>query len=137
MSNRLIKKFTKCKEGSLGYTLMEMLVVIGIIAIICAIAIPSVVSIVKSLRFAQRNDYAKSIFMAAQANLTEMRADGGLAPLQQAGLDSLPVQEEICGFPVEDWSPEYVYTSSEDSQKVSYALVLPVGSVDALCVSSR
>lgn len=130
MSNRLIKKFTKCKEGSLGYTLMEMLVVIGIIAIICAIAIPSVVSIVKSLRFAQRNDYAKSIFMAAQANLTEMRADGGLAPLQQAGLDSLPVQEEICGFPVEDWSPEYVYTSSEDSQKVSYALVLPVGSVD-------
>ena len=130
MRKRLIEKFTKCKEGSLGYTLTELLVVIGIIAIVCAIAIPSVVSISKSLRFAQRNDYAKSIFMAAQANLTEMRADGGLAPLQRAGLDSLPVQEELCGFPVEDWSPEYVYTSSETSQQLTYALVLPVGSVD-------
>lgn len=131
MRKRLIEKFTKCKEGSLGYTLTELLVVIGIIAIVCAIAIPSVVTISKSLRFAQRNDYAKSIFMAAQANLTEMRADGGLAPLQRAGLDSLPVQEELCGFPVEDWSPEYVYTSSETSQQLTYALVLPVGSVDS------
>ena len=134
MRNRLIRKFTKCKEGSLGYTLTEMLVVIGIIAVLCAIAIPSVVAISKSLKFAQRNDYAKSIFMAAQANLTEMRADGGLTPLQGTNTNALPVQEELCGFPVEDWSPEYVYTASDltvgAGQKDTYALVLPVGSVD-------
>ena len=134
MRNRLIRKFTKCKEGSLGYTLTEMLVVIGIIAVLCAIAIPSVVAISRSLKFAQRNDYAKSIFMAAQANLTEMRADGGLTPLQGTNTNALPVQEELCGFPVEDWSPEYVYTASDltvgAGQKDTYALVLPVGSVD-------
>ena len=134
MSNRLISKFTKCKKGSLGYTLTELLVVIGIVVVLLAIAIPSVLAISKSLKFAQRNDYAKSIFMAAQANLTEMRADGGLTPLQSENVNSLPVTEELCGFPVEDWSPEYVYTSSDlavnDTARDSYTLVLPVGSVD-------
>ena len=134
MRNRLIRTFTKSKKGTLGYTLTEMLTVIGIIVVLLSIAIPSVISLSKSMKFAQRNDYAKSIFMAAQTNLTEMRADGGLGPLQAQNANSLPVREELCNFPVEDWSPEYVYTASGLSvgqgQRDTYALVLPEGSVD-------
>ena len=134
MRNRLIQKLTKSRKGTPGYTLTEMLVVIAIVVVLLAIAIPSVISLSRSLKFAQRNDYAKSIFMAAQANLTEMRADGGLAPLQGENVNSRQVREELCGFPVEDWSPEYVYTASDltvlAGQKDTYALVLPVGSVD-------
>ena len=132
MRDRLIQKFTKAKKGSLGYTLMEMLVVVGIIAIVCAIAIPSVISISRALRFRQRNDYAKAIFMAAQANLTEMRSDGGLAPLRGAGAYAYPVEQGQSGFPNEDWSDEYVYIASQDaSMEPIYALVLPVNSVES------
>lgn len=115
MRKRLIRKFTKAKEGSLGYTLTELLVVIGIIAIVCAIAIPSIIAISRALRFKQRNDYAKSIFLAAQQNLTEMRSDGGLAPLQGTTeeVNSLAIPKNHSGFPESEWSDEYVYTASK------------------------
>ena len=78
MRKRLVEKLTKSKKGSLGYTLTELLVAIGILAVLCAIAIPSLITISRALRFRQRNDYAKTIFLAAQENLTEMRSDGSL-----------------------------------------------------------
>lgn len=137
MRKRLIRKFTKAKEGSLGYTLTELLVVIAIIAILCAIAIPSIIAISRALRFKQRNDYAKSIFLAAQQNLTEMRSDGGLAPLQGTPeeVNSVAIPKGHCGFPDSEWSDEYVYTASKmgisGAQRDTYALVLPVGSIDA------
>ena len=136
MRDRLIQKFTKAKKGSLGYTLTEMLVVVGIIVVLLAIAIPSVITISKALRFRQRNDYAKAIFMAAQANLTEMRSDGGLSPLQ--GDDNAVTSRKIPagnGFP-DEHRKEYVFVSSDMTvtnplQRDSYALVLPVGSVES------
>ena len=53
MRKRLIERLTHSKQGSLGYTLTEMLVVIAIIAIACAIAIPSIFYLRDMLRFAQ------------------------------------------------------------------------------------
>ena len=125
MRKRLIEKITKSKQGSLGYTLTEMLVVIGIIVILCAIAIPSIFAIVNALRFARANNYAKSIFLAAQQNLTEMRSDGGLKPVQSAGADSIPA--EVTTFPNE-FRAEYVYTVTGDE---AFNRVLPPASIDA------
>lgn len=122
MRKRLIEKFTKAKEGSLGYTLTELLVVIGIIALVCAIAIPSVIAISKALRFKQANDYAKSIFMAAQQNLTEMRSDGGLGAVQDAGGFAV-----AGNFP--STSTQYLATSTGAA---AFELILPAGSIDAV-----
>ena len=134
MRKRLIEKLTNKKKGTLGYTLTEMLVVVGIIAIVCTIAIPSIISISKALRFGQANNYAKSIFLAAQQNLSELRSDGSLAPLQGSKVSALKIPEDHCGFPDEDWSDEYVYTASDmmvaADQLCAYDLVLPVNSVE-------
>ncbi|MBQ8238132.1 MAG: hypothetical protein IJZ39_08310 [Oscillospiraceae bacterium] len=108
-----------------------MLAVVGIIVALIAIAIPSVIAISNALRFAQANNYAKSIFLAAQQNLTEMRSDGGLAPLQGVSSDERLIDSGHCGFPDEDWSDEYVYTASRLNDLTSYNLVLPVNSVEA------
>ena len=119
-----------------GYTLMELLAVIIIVAIVSAIAVVGIFNISRTLKFKQRNDYAKTIFMAAQANLSEMRSDGSLYKLQ-SNSDSVPVPQGHCGFPGEDWSYEYEYTSSEfpePGQHVysSYDLVLPANSVESV-----
>lgn len=131
MRKRLIEKFTKSKKGSLGYTLTELLVVIGIIAIVCAIAIPSVIAISRSLRFKQANDYAKSIFLAAQQNLTDMRAQGGLYSLAtKAASEPLRPNDSFPG----EYKDEYFVTSNTQS---SFLMVLPTGSVDASLLSDQ
>ena len=77
MWKSLIDKFSG-KDRKRGYTMTELLAVIGIIAVVVAIAIPSIFFISRTLKFKQRNDYAKTVFLAAQANLSEMRSDGSL-----------------------------------------------------------
>ena len=137
MRKRLTERITHAKKGSFGYTLTEMLVVVGIIAIVCAIAIPSIIGIRDALRFAQANNYAKSIFLAVQQNLTEMRSDGGLGPVRQAKDNLLAhgintrIARHHCAFPDSEWSSEYVFTASGDSYlKTTYDLVLPANSVE-------
>ncbi len=131
MRNRLIAKLSNSKKGTLGYTLVEVLVVVGIIAALCAIVIPSLIWFSRTLQFKQANDHAKSIFMAAQQNLSEMRAEGALRPLQQlrdsgeAERNTPPIPAGT-GFPTE-FQAEYVYTYTG---KEAYDLVLPMGSID-------
>ena len=119
------KRLIEIRKNKKGYTMTELLMVIGIIAVVCAIAIPSIVMISRSLRFKQRNDYAKSVFMAAQQNLTEMRSDGELDVLQaSSGTYLIPAGG---GFP-DEFRTEYVYTYTDED---AFNLVLPVGSVDS------
>ena len=122
------------RSRSGGYTMTELLTVIAIIAIVCAIAIPSVFAIRNSLRFRRVNNYAESIFLAAQTNLTEMRSNGSLGPLQKDAAGVLPAGSaaipDHAGFPTDAWAEEYVYTTSE-AGNVSYNMVLPAGSIDA------
>ena len=134
MWRSLIDKFSG-KDRKRGYTLIEMLVVIGIIAIVSSIVVVGIVSISRNLKFKQRNDYAKTVFMAAQANLSEMRSDGSLY-LLQSNSDSVPVPQGHCDFPAEHWSYEYEYTSSEFPEPAQYVhssfdLVLPANSVES------
>ena len=121
------------KNNKKGMTLTEVLVVIGIIAVLMAIAIPSIIAIRKSLQFKKMNDYAKEVFLAAQNTLVERNAAGTLNVLRAdasgllpAGAAAVPEVDNAL-FPTADWSDEYCYTTTGTA---AFDLLLPVGSID-------
>ncbi len=121
------------RKNKKGFTLAEMLAVIGIIAIILAIAIPTFVTLHRNLVFKRNNDYAKTIFMAAQANLVDMKSNGELKNLSIDGTeDARPISSvasENANFPEEDYSEDYVYTVTGEN---SFNTILPVGKIDSV-----
>lgn len=131
MLKHLNQRFSKQNRRK-GFTLTELMITVGIIAVVCAIAIPSVIAIRNSLNFKQRNEYAKEVFMAAQERLTKMRSEGGLAKLQDAGgAKPLPERQWVdAGLAVTSWSGEYVYTSSNGASTEAFNLILPEGAID-------
>ena len=125
MLNKLFGKLSG-QSRKKGFTMTELLTVVGIIAIVCAIAIPAIISISRSLAFKQANEYAESIFMAAQANLTEMRSDGQLINLLTDGNGAEQIPSNV-DFP-EDHVANYRYATSEDPV---YDVLVPKMSVDS------
>ncbi len=63
---------------NIGFTLVEMVVVVAIVAITAAIAVPSLIGFIDEGRQTRRNEDAKTIFLAAQNQLTQLRAVGNL-----------------------------------------------------------
>lgn len=111
--------FRKCRQNR-GFTLMEVMVVVAILAVVVLIAVPSVIKMRQNMKFAERNDYAKSIYMAAQSNLTQMRSMGELGLLENAATTE--------GKTITDHSG-YYYSASKDTP-TSYDLIVP-SSLDA------
>jgi prepilin-type N-terminal cleavage/methylation domain-containing protein len=112
-----------------GFTMTEMLVTVGIIAVLTAIAIPSIISIKRSLEFKKLNNYAEDIFLAAQSNLVDLKLSGGLTAIQTASSDHSVPRENNASFPDDDWSSEYCYATSADSALM--AMLLPAGTIDS------
>lgn len=62
-----------------GYTLAELLIVVAIIAIVCAIGIGGILSQIKNLRQMKLDRTAQTIYTAAQNRLTELYSSGDTA----------------------------------------------------------
>lgn len=62
---------------SAGFTLAEVLVTLAVIAVLLALAIPSVAAVRKNLKMTELNATAKELFLAAQNHLTGLAAGGG------------------------------------------------------------
>lgn len=117
------------KNNRRGFTLMEVLAVIAIIAVVALIAVPSFMSSRRSMAFTQRNDYARSIYIAAQTHLTDLRSKGGLDTLPTNPKGTIK-QLANTGPTSKEQNPNgYVYTHSADAS--IYNAVLPVNSIDA------
>jgi len=65
-----------------GFTLMEVLAVVAAIAMTAAIALPAVGFLRESWIMRQRNAQARTVFLAAQGELSRLRASGGLDILE-------------------------------------------------------
>lgn len=64
------------KGRSGGFTVTEMLIVAGILAVTMAVAIPAVIALRADLKMRELDDTAREIFLAAQNSLTARRAAG-------------------------------------------------------------
>ena len=118
----MFKTSVKKIRQALGFTMTEVLVVVGILAIVTAIAIPSILSARKNTRLTKVNDYARAIYIAAQDNLNQMRASGQLNLLVSAAED---LEEDHKAIP--NQSHQYSYSKEENP---TYDLIVP-GSLDA------
>lgn len=66
-----------------GYTLVELIVVICIVLILAGGAVFGVMTWIRWSQFKEQNEYAKTLFSAAQNHLTEYSENGQLGVLQQ------------------------------------------------------
>lgn len=62
-----------------GFTLPELLIVIGVIIILVALAVPSAITAGRRLAIMRLDETAKQIYIAAQNNLTSVYAAGNLS----------------------------------------------------------
>ncbi len=62
-----------------GYTLVEVMTVVIILAILAAVAVPSVFAFVETGKQMNRNNIARTLFLAAQSSLTNMKTNGQLS----------------------------------------------------------
>jgi len=71
-----------------GFTLTEIVVVVGVIVILAAVSIPMVLNFIESGRQMNRDNIARTIYLAAQNRLTEKRITGRLDDfINHAGID--------------------------------------------------
>lgn len=82
---RRIKRKSRDKEGMNqgGYTLVELIVVICIVLILAGGAVFGVMTWIRWSQFKEQNEYAKTLFSAAQNHLTEYSENGQLGVLQE------------------------------------------------------
>ena len=69
-------KLLRKMKGHRGFTFVEMIVVIAILAIITAVAVPSVASYTTSIKLMELDDSARAIYMAVQNRFTTMKEAG-------------------------------------------------------------
>ena len=66
-----------------GFTLVELIVTLAILAIVLSASIFGILAYQKYANYKRNNEYARTIFAAAQSGLTHYKASGELEDLQE------------------------------------------------------
>ncbi|SHE83904.1 GLUG motif-containing protein [Anaerotignum propionicum] len=117
----MIDKFSKREKK--GYTLIEMLVAVGILIVICAIAIPAVAGLRRSLEITKYDDVARQIYLVSQNKLTTMKTVGTLNTFCENIVKDEDYSERKLGFigkepqdfdgETDDWKKLYYFTDTD------------------------
>ena len=83
------------KHRAGGYTLAELLIVVGIIAILAAVSFPALIHMRNSLRQTELDDRAKEIFTVAQNQMSGLKLCGKLPVPQPEGSDGQKMDESM------------------------------------------
>ena len=114
------------KRNNRGFTLAEMLIGVAILVVLMSIAIPGAVAFQRKLHMAELDDYARQIFMAAQSEMTNMKASGRLDVYKKAIDDN---NHELTQRPkdypgtAEEKSWENLFWVSSDEEKTQEYLM--------------
>lgn len=119
------------RKNKKGFTLGEMLITVGIVAILTAVAIISVTSYLWNMRLMDADQAAKEIFLAAQYHLSVARERGTLDQYSGDDLGTFDTLYKDSDYVIANGGTVYdlVYSPGKDVAKVIEA-ILPQGSID-------
>ena len=119
------------RKNKKGFTLGEMLITVGIVAILTAVAIISVTSYLWNMRLMDADQAAKEIFLAAQYHLSVARERGTLDQYSGNDLGTVDTLYKDSDYVIANGGTVYdlVYSPGKDAAKVIDA-ILPQGSID-------
>ena len=119
------------RKNKKGFTLGEMLITVGIVAILTAVAIISVTSYLWNMRLMDADQAAKEIFLAAQYHLSVARERGTLDQYSGDDLGTFDTLYKDSDYVIANGGTVYdlVYSPGKDAAKVIDA-ILPRGSID-------
>lgn len=107
-----MRKFAFTKSKNSGFSLMEVLVVVAILAIMVCLAVPNIIAYSRSITLTALDDSAHSIFMTAQSKLSVLKNSG----------------EETVIASLGDTTVKDSYIAVSDKDKLS--VLVAAGSVD-------
>ena len=110
------------KRKKAGFTLPEVLLVLGILTVLLALAVPGVLAIQANAKQTELDATAKQIFLAAQSVLTARQSSA-----EAGGIGGAVVEEQPSDFPDDlPWQQgEYFYVTQANAKQL-----LPMGSID-------
>lgn len=101
-------------RGEEGFTLVELMIVVAIIAMLGAIAVPTLMNQLQKARY----EAAKVQIREFGTALQDFNMSKGRFPSAEEGLESLKTEGIMKSIPKDPWQHEYVYTSSENEYDI-------------------
>ena len=97
-----------------GFTLVEVLITVAVLAVIASFAMPAFSSFLKDSKMAELDHGAKQIFLAAQNRMISMRTAGVLSSIDQpVSLGTVSLADDAAAGIIKDYS--YVDTAAAGS----------------------
>jgi len=127
------------KQGEKGFTMLEVLVTVAILAVLLAIATPEVVRLSRNLKMTELDDIAREIYVSAQSRAISLSVSGQLS---QVGGEAAKTPDPAPATPLAVGDPapavQYVYvTNADDSPTGQIGMLLPRGSIDETVRQNR